>query len=147
MSDAHPDKDEKSHSPNDSSTVASDEAPIESQAPVSTVSSLTTELPFHDGSLQRVATAQDNDQPVEALDRATTTVSAAVPVYSVFTKNQKRFIVIMASWAGFFSPVSANIYYPALNSLARDLRVDNALINLTLTSYMVSLSVVSRTPN
>lgn len=43
----------------------------------------------------------------------------------------------MASWAGFFSPVSANIYFPALNTLARDLHVSNTLINLTLTSYMI----------
>lgn len=60
--------------------------------------------------------------------------------YSVFTENQKRFIVFTASWAGFFSPVSSQIYFPALNTLARDLNVSNSLINLTLTSYMVSRS-------
>lgn len=58
--------------------------------------------------------------------------------YSVFTRSQKRFIVFMASWAGFFSPVSSQIYFPALNTLAEDLNVSNSLINLTLTSYMVS---------
>lgn len=58
--------------------------------------------------------------------------------YSVFTVHQRRFIVFMASWAGFFSPVSSQIYFPALNSLARDLHVTNSLMNLTLTSYMVS---------
>lgn len=59
--------------------------------------------------------------------------------YSIFTVNQRRFIVFMASWAGFFSPVSSQIYFPALNTLAKDLHVSNSLINLTLTSYMVSL--------
>lgn len=59
--------------------------------------------------------------------------------YSVFTHNQKRFIVFIASWAGFFSPVSSQIYFPALNTLAKDLNVSNSLINLTLTSYMVCL--------
>ncbi|KAG9792292.1 hypothetical protein KCU88_g907, partial [Aureobasidium melanogenum] len=43
----------------------------------------------------------------------------------------------MAAWAGFFSPVSANIYFPALNPLAQDLHVSDTLINLTLTSYMI----------
>lgn len=43
----------------------------------------------------------------------------------------------MASWAGFFSPVSATIYLPALNPLAEQLHVSNTLINLTLTSYMI----------
>lgn len=57
--------------------------------------------------------------------------------YSAFTDNQKRFIVFTASWAGFFSPVSSQIYFPALNTLARELNVSNSLINLTLTSYMV----------
>lgn len=57
--------------------------------------------------------------------------------YSVFTVSQKRYVVFMASWAGFFSPVSSQIYFPALNTLARDLHVSNSLINLTLTSYMV----------
>lgn len=69
--------------------------------------------------------------------------------FSVFTKRQKRFIVFMASWAGFFSPVSSQIYYPALTSLSRDLSVSTSLINLTLTSCMVSevLSCVLYAPD
>ncbi|KAL5338155.1 major facilitator superfamily domain-containing protein [Aspergillus crustosus] len=59
------------------------------------------------------------------------------PPYSIFTKAQKRYIVFSASWAGFFSPVSSQIYFPALNSVADDLGVSSALINLTLTSYMI----------
>ncbi|KAJ5825101.1 hypothetical protein N7447_007441 [Penicillium robsamsonii] len=57
--------------------------------------------------------------------------------YSAFTVGQRRYIVFMASWAGFFSPVSSQIYFPALNTLAKDLHVSNSLINLTLTSYMI----------
>ncbi|CAL5869590.1 uncharacterized protein PFLUO_LOCUS3820 [Penicillium psychrofluorescens] len=57
--------------------------------------------------------------------------------YSVFTESQRRYIVFMASWAGFFSPVSSQIYFPALNTLAEDLHVTSSLINLTLTSYMI----------
>lgn len=63
--------------------------------------------------------------------------------YSVFTRGQKWYIVFTASWAGFFSPVSSQIYFPALNTLARDLNVSSSLINLTLTSYMVSVAVPS----
>lgn len=90
-----------------------------------------------DGSLQRSQTARDDmnqDVPIEPI---ATTASGAMPIYSVFSRNQKRFIVFMAAWAGFFSPVSGNIYFPALNPLAQDLNVSNTLINLTLTSYMV----------
>ncbi|KAL4805147.1 major facilitator superfamily domain-containing protein [Aspergillus unguis] len=67
----------------------------------------------------------------------TRTPTAESAPYSVFTKAQKRFIVFSASWAGFFSPVSSQIYFPALNSIADDLGVTSALINLTLTSYMI----------
>lgn len=66
--------------------------------------------------------------------------------YSVFTISQRRYIVFMASWAGFFSPVSSQIYFPALNTLAQDLHVSNSLINLTLTSYMVGWSRVLLRP-
>lgn len=60
--------------------------------------------------------------------------------YSVFTETQKRFIIVTASIASTFSPLSANIYYPALNSLAADLHVSHSLINLTIMSYMVRIT-------
>lgn len=59
--------------------------------------------------------------------------------HSVFSSNQKKVIVIMASIAAFFSPLSANIYLPALNTLAHDLNVSNSRINLTVTTYLVIL--------
>ncbi|KNG89189.1 putative MFS transporter [Aspergillus nomiae NRRL 13137] len=62
---------------------------------------------------------------------------ASEVVYSAFSKAQKRYIVFCTSWAGFFSPVSSQIYYPALNTLAHDLHVSSGLINLTLMSYMI----------
>jgi len=43
----------------------------------------------------------------------------------------------MVACAAFFSPLSANIYFPALTSLSQDLHVSNSLINLSLTSYMI----------
>lgn len=57
--------------------------------------------------------------------------------YSVFGHRQRQFIVFMVACAGFFSPLSANIYFPALNSLARDLKVSNGMMNLSLTTYMI----------
>jgi hypothetical protein len=57
--------------------------------------------------------------------------------YSVFTPTQKRLIILTAALASSFSPLSANIYYPALNSIAKDLRVSPSQINLTITTYMV----------
>lgn len=80
---------------------------------------------------QRAREGQEAIDPESARERPTT------PPYSIFTRGQKRYIVFLAAFAGLFSPLSANIYFPALNTLASDLRVSNALINLTLTSYMI----------
>ncbi|EXJ93733.1 hypothetical protein A1O1_02126 [Capronia coronata CBS 617.96] len=87
--------------------------------------------------LEKTTTAQDAGGRDIQMQRTATSASWAGPVHSVFSPNQKRFIVFMAAWAGFFSPVSGNIYLPALNPLARDLHVSDTLINLTLTSYMI----------
>ncbi|KNG84511.1 hypothetical protein ANOM_008235 [Aspergillus nomiae NRRL 13137] len=57
--------------------------------------------------------------------------------YSVFTTRQKRLIILTAAIASTFSPISANIYYPALNSIAADLDVTSSQINLTITTYMI----------
>ena len=93
----------------------------------------------HIRDLEKAPTVQDEPPRDMATNR---TVSTTGAVHSVFGKYQKLFIVIMASLAGSFSAVSSSIYFPALNSLARDLNVSNTLINLTLTSYMVDFGVL-----
>lgn len=60
--------------------------------------------------------------------------------YSSFTTKQKKLIVLTASLAGFFSPLSGSIYYPALNTIADDLGITSSKVNLTVTTYMVSLA-------
>lgn len=44
---------------------------------------------------------------------------------------------VLAAWGGFFSPLSANIYFPALTDLATEYNVSSTLMNLTLTSYLI----------
>ncbi|EED20513.1 florfenicol exporter, putative [Talaromyces stipitatus ATCC 10500] len=70
------------------------------------------------------------------LERSGTGASSTVE-YSIFSPSMKRYIVIAASCAGFFSPISSQIYFPAMNTLAKDLSVSISLINLTMTSYMI----------
>ncbi|KAL1598890.1 hypothetical protein SLS60_008033 [Paraconiothyrium brasiliense] len=76
---------------------------------------------------------QHEDHDLEAI----ATVSTNTPPYSVFTKKQKYLIVFLAAWGGFFSPLSANIYFPALTQLAVEYNVSSTLMNLTLTSYLI----------
>ena len=59
--------------------------------------------------------------------------------YSVFTTRQRKMILIAGSFAAFFSPISSNIYFPALNTIAKDLRVSITQINLTVTTYQVGI--------
>ncbi|MCJ1448253.1 MAG: hypothetical protein MMC23_008768 [Stictis urceolatum] len=75
---------------------------------------------------------EELSQDVEALGRVTTGEA-----YTIFSQRQKHFIVFIASFAGFFSPLAGNIYFPALNDVASDLKVSSELINLTLTSYLI----------
>ncbi|CAJ2506627.1 Uu.00g078130.m01.CDS01 [Anthostomella pinea] len=59
------------------------------------------------------------------------------PDYSVFTTWEKRAIVLGVAIGAFFSPLTAQIYLPALNTLAADLDVSISRINLTVTTYMI----------
>lgn len=76
---------------------------------------------------------EDQAQDIEALSA----VSSRSPPYSAFSMRKKRYIVFMTVWAGLFSPMSANTYLPALNTLSQEFKVSSELINLTLTSYMI----------
>jgi hypothetical protein len=58
--------------------------------------------------------------------------------HSIFPKWQRVTYVYIASLAAFSSPVSSNIYLPAMLSLATELRVSLTKISLTITMYMVS---------
>ncbi|KAI0016434.1 major facilitator superfamily domain-containing protein [Xylariomycetidae sp. FL0641] len=68
---------------------------------------------------------------------ATTTAEAAPSPFSAFTPRQKRWISFAASFGALFSTLSSYIYLPALAPMARDLGVSLALMNLTVTSYLV----------
>ncbi|EFW99259.1 major facilitator superfamily transporter [Grosmannia clavigera kw1407] len=74
----------------------------------------------------------DNVNDLERLARVN-----SGPVYSVFTSRQKLFIVSVVTMTSFVSPMTANIYFPALNPIAASLGVSVSLINLTLTTYMI----------
>ncbi|KAL8804010.1 MAG: hypothetical protein Q9223_005943 [Gallowayella weberi] len=82
--------------------------------------------------LPRSRTELDVEQPQEATESP----------YSVFSKPEKRWIIFLVALAGFFSPLSANIYFPAVKYLARDLHVTLELINLTITAYLVCQGII-----
>ncbi|KAL9632536.1 MAG: hypothetical protein Q9204_003749, partial [Flavoplaca sp. TL-2023a] len=76
------------------------------------------------------------------VEQAQTAPNSQEAPYSTFTKSQKRWIILLIAMAGFFSPLSANIYFPAINYLARDLSISLELINLTITAYLLCQGIV-----
>lgn len=83
--------------------------------------------------LGRITTVHDG----EAQPTINIAPTISGPPYSIFSKKQKRFIVFLAAFGASFSPISGNIYFPALNPIGADLHVSNAKMNLTLTTYMI----------
>ncbi|KAH9993492.1 MFS general substrate transporter [Russula compacta] len=57
--------------------------------------------------------------------------------YSIFAYREKWLIVSIASCAALFSPLTANIYFPAIPVISRAFHKDVEFINLTVTMYMV----------
>jgi hypothetical protein len=57
--------------------------------------------------------------------------------YCILPEKEKIFSIVVSSLFNFLGPVTANIYYPALGALSRDLNTSPAKINLTITAYMV----------
>ncbi|KAI0380400.1 MFS general substrate transporter [Hypomontagnella monticulosa] len=73
----------------------------------------------------------------EAPDLETLSRVSSGPPYSVFSPSLKRWIIFMNCISAFISPITANIYFPAIPALSQDLGVSIGQINLTLTTYMI----------
>lgn len=70
-----------------------------------------------------------------------TTTPSEAHYYSTFTKAQKRWIVALVAFAGWFSSLSSFIYFPAIPSIAADLGESIERINLTVTAYLIMSGV------
>ncbi|KAH8601979.1 MFS multidrug transporter-like protein [Bisporella sp. PMI_857] len=84
-----------------------------------------------DGPVERdknIQTADASDEPQSSIEEKN---------YSSFSLWEKRFMVFAATMGAFFSPFTAQIYFPALNTIAKDLHVSNSKVNLTITTYMI----------
>lgn len=82
-------------------------------------------------------TPADSEKPPISAHVADESDSAPEPPFSIFTRGQKRWISWLASFGAMFSTLNSYIYFPAVTPMARDLDVSVALINLTITCYLV----------
>lgn len=80
------------------------------------------------------------DRPITAPDAqkvAPLTNVGDDDLWSVWSTRGKRVIIFSASFASLLSPLSSQIYFPALEPIARDLQVSNTLINLSISTYII----------
>ncbi|WVQ78721.1 hypothetical protein IAT38_000808 [Cryptococcus sp. DSM 104549] len=67
----------------------------------------------------------------------TNATTASAKAYSAFTPGQKWFIVVFSALGAIFSPISTNIYVPAIPTLAKAFNTTTERINLTVTMYLI----------
>ena len=111
-------------------------------------------------SIDTVQDKQKTDQPTtvedlilheppykpESVEMKELAIPDSTPIaenFSVYSARQKKVILVAGSFAAFFSPVSSNIYFPALVTIAKDLHVSLSQISLTVTTYQVSAILCS----
>lgn len=86
---------------------------------------------------------RDNEKQEAAGDAPAEQVAAGdAQQYSVFTKRQTVMIVVLVAIAGFFSPFTAFVYFPAIQSIASDYEVSIELMNITVTVYLIVQGIV-----
>ena len=122
--------------------VTSDEPPDDRHPEPAHLGNVAANYPEQTQEIHQVASTVDDSslapgepvftEDVEALSRV-----SSGPAYSAFSPGTKRWIMVMVTISGVISPMTANIYFPALSSVAESLDVSTSLINLTLTTYMV----------
>ena len=89
-----------------------------------------------DGEGKRVDTNLDKP-PSDSGRGAEPIIETAEKPWSVWKPRQVKMIVMAASFASLLSPLSGQIYFPALNSIAENLHVSDSLVNLSITTYLV----------
>lgn len=75
-----------------------------------------------------------------ALSKVSTMKSTIDPdssPYTLFSKVDKMFLVIICALGGFYSTIAQTIYFPALTIIERDFNVSEELVNVTVVVYSV----------
>jgi Na+/melibiose symporter-like transporter len=72
----------------------------------------------------------------------TTTNATSDDIYTTFSTSKRRIVAIMVCCAGFLSPISAFIFFPAIPYLSSDLHVSVEYINLTVTGFLVVQAII-----
>jgi len=92
-----------------------------------------------DHSLNNDVLARDKDvlSTTDVEIKAAVSAPETAIAYTVFTKAERRMITWLIGCSMFFSPFTANIYFPCLEELQHAVHVSTSLINLTITTYLI----------
>lgn len=82
-------------------------------------------------------TNPNGNEDVELAAKNTSSKTSAEPPYHIFSHRQKWQLVLLVSIAGAFSPLSSNIYFPAIDTISSQLHVSASLVALTITVYLI----------
>ncbi|CAK7199210.1 hypothetical protein SEUCBS139899_001883 [Sporothrix eucalyptigena] len=85
----------------------------------------------------REVDGDDNGDEKEVAEVSATAADPVPPRYSIHSTWAKRWIVLGASLGAFISPLTGQIYLPALNEIASYFHITDGQVNLTVTTYMV----------
>ncbi|KAL4881661.1 major facilitator superfamily domain-containing protein [Aspergillus karnatakaensis] len=80
---------------------------------------------------------EDVDSAVIATTDAPPSPATTPPPYSIYTRKEKWILVTLVACAGLFSPLPANIYFPAIPTLTAVFNRSVEDMNLTVTIYLI----------
>ncbi|KAL1893608.1 hypothetical protein Sste5346_006439 [Sporothrix stenoceras] len=76
-------------------------------------------------------------QDIADVEKQAAAAEVVPPPYSIHSTWTKRWIVLGASLGAFISPLTGQIYLPALNEIASYFHITDGQVNLTVTTYMI----------
>jgi len=59
-----------------------------------------------------------------------------------YSQKRKKLILFTIAFAGLIGPIGSTIYYPAMKVIERDLNTTSYLVNLSVSSFMVTMAVM-----
>ncbi|GAA5956983.1 hypothetical protein JCM21900_006723 [Sporobolomyces salmonicolor] len=86
---------------------------------------------------RKEASERGGKSRADPVDRRPTRDTVVAPPYTIYSTRMRWFIVSLVSFAGLFSPLSANIYFPVIPAIASNLGVTTEKINISVTVYMI----------
>lgn len=88
--------------------------------------------------------------PIDEAEQSLTNDAAPAPPpppYSAFSVNRRRFILAVVTAAGFFGPLCGAVYLPSLPLFQEIFKASKAVVNGTVSMYMVVFAIAVCTQN